>query len=110
MISRYAACQSTIPARATPADRTASTYLRHALAELARGDTDGAESTLRQALQLDPDNAEALYQLGLLRARRGDRFGARPILLAALRASERHPPQPALAVSIAAELARLLQG
>ena len=110
MIDRSVACHSTIPARPLPEAHTADSYLRLALAQLDQGNTDDAEATLRQALHLNPDHAETLYRLGLMRARRGDRFGARPILLAALRASERRPAQPALAVSVAAELARLLQG
>ncbi|HVJ13924.1 MAG TPA: tetratricopeptide repeat protein [Polyangiaceae bacterium] len=102
--------RSTIPAQPAALQQTAAAYLRQALFELERGDVDGAESTLRQALQLTPDFAEALYQLGLIRVHRGDRLGARPILLAALRASERHPPQPALATRIAEQLAKLLSG
>ncbi len=88
----------------------AMTYLRQALSERRRGELDCAEASLRQALELTPDFAEALYQLGLIRSRRGDRLGARSILLAALRASERDPPQPALATKIAEQLARLLTG
>ncbi len=90
--------------------QVAFAYFHQALSERRRGDLACAEASLRQALQITPDFAEALYQLGLIRSRRGDRLGARAILLAALRASERDPPQPALAVRIAEQLAKLLIG
>ena len=108
MFSRRRAALSTIPAAPPASRQTAVAYLHQALSERRHGDLDRAEATLRQALQLTPDFAEALFQLGLIRARRGDRLGARSALLAALRASERDPPKPALATRIAEQLVRLL--
>lgn len=95
-----------IAARTTP--RQALPFVQRAVVALERGDAAAAESMLRRALYLAPDFAEALYHLGVIQARRSDRQNARRTLLAALRASERHPPQTTLSIQIAEELAGLL--
>jgi Flp pilus assembly protein TadD len=92
--------------RALP--RIAHQHYLQAMRAVERADSADAEAHLRQALHYAPDFAEALYELGLIRASVGDRHGARHLLLSALRASERKPPQPELAMRIAEQLALLL--
>lgn len=67
--------------RIGPVDRPASTALIRpaldsALQAAERGDDDGAIRRFRDVLSLDPENPVALYSLGLLLDRRGDRPGA----------------------------------
>jgi tetratricopeptide (TPR) repeat protein len=59
--------------------------LRAAQALLSRGDLDGAERELRRALELDPENAIAVHDLGLVFWRRGQTDEALPLLEQAAR-------------------------
>ncbi|MFO0666442.1 MAG: tetratricopeptide repeat protein [Polyangiaceae bacterium] len=58
------------------------------------GDMDRAATELGHAVKNDPDNADALYYLGLVREERGDRRGATEVLLRARLADMLTAPPP----------------
>jgi len=63
-----------------------------ALAALAAGDEESAETHWRRALGGDPKSVEALVNLGALRGRRGDYAAARDLLLRALKENPESAP------------------
>jgi tetratricopeptide (TPR) repeat protein len=84
-----------------PQDARTAADLGAAMRGLGRADM--AERVLRRALELDPRQARALYELGRLSAERGDKAAA----LERLKAVQSADPKFAQAHGVAAEIARL---
>ena len=84
-----------------PGDARTAAILGGAMRGLGR--TDMAERTLSVALRNDPRQPRALYEMGRLRASRGDKAGAGE----SFRALQAADPQFARAHGVAEQLARL---
>jgi Flp pilus assembly protein TadD len=84
-----------------PQDARTAADLGAAMRGLGRADM--AERVLRRALELDPRQPRALYELGRLSAERGDKAAA----LERLKAVQSADPKFAQAHGVAAEIARL---
>ncbi|MEQ1593947.1 MAG: SEC-C metal-binding domain-containing protein [Casimicrobium sp.] len=79
---RYKACHgATAPAsNAQAAEETLASLMQAALRAQVAGDLDAAEALYRQALTLDPNQADCLHMLGVVRMQRFDLLGARELI------------------------------
>lgn len=83
-------------------DESADTYNELAICQMETGDLDGAQESLIDALNLDPDNTKIISNLGFLSLKRGNEEEARKYFMTVL---EIDPKDPVAA----AELKRLEQ-
>lgn len=65
-------------------DQNADTYNELAICQLETGDFDGAQDSLCDALNIDPDNTKVISNLGYLSLKRGDREEARKYFMTVL--------------------------
>src|SRR5690606_3567400 len=71
------------------APRVAAVHVNLGAAHLRRGELDRAEASLEAALRLDGEHLAALYDLGLVAERRGDREAAAAAFARACRVAPR---------------------
>ena len=65
-------------------DQSADTYNELAICQLETGDLDGAQDSLCDALNLEPDNTKVISNLGYLSLKRGDKEEARKYFMTVL--------------------------
>jgi putative PEP-CTERM system TPR-repeat lipoprotein len=84
----------------------AEKFIEDARKSLAKNDTKSALIQLKNAVQADPDNAAARFELGLLQLRTGDALSAQKELRAA---RDRNYPEDQIAAPLAESYLRLQQ-
>lgn len=65
-------------------DQSADTYNELAICQLETGDLDGAQDSLCDALNLEPDNTKVISNLGYLSLKKGDKEEARKYFMTVL--------------------------
>jgi len=92
------------PNAATDYKAEAHAIIQRGLAESAKGDTQAAEASFRTALYVDPSNADARFNLGVIAENKGDLSGALGYYQGALKT---HPDDPELKDAVQAVQSRL---
>lgn len=72
-------------------DESADTYNELAICQMETGDLDGAQDSLIDALNLDPDNTKVISNLGFLSLKRGEPQEARKYFLTVLEIDPKDP-------------------
>ncbi|MCS6996045.1 MAG: glycosyltransferase [Casimicrobiaceae bacterium] len=105
---RYKECHGRLDAAAAPLPTKAQTLAEQALAAQQARRLEQAERLYREALTLDPNHADALHMLGVVRLERGDALEALTLILRATELTDWR--YPAFLHNLGLALARCLSG
>lgn len=95
------------PNAASDDKATAHAIIQRGMEQSAKGDSQAAEASFRTALYVDPSNADARYNLGVIAENKGDLSSALDFYQGALRT---HPNDPELQEAVQAVQSKLKLG